>query len=70
MQTIAEFVLSNPANINAETLGTSDPTLSKQEFEARITYDNIITEADPTMVYINNNTIIAWYEKDAMVGFI
>jgi hypothetical protein len=70
MQTIAEFVLSNPANINAETLGTSDPTLAKQEFEARITYDNIITEADPTMVYINNNTIIAWYEKDAMVGFI
>jgi hypothetical protein len=70
MQTIAEFVLSNPANINAETLGTGDPTLAKQEFEARITYDNIITEADPTMVYINNNTIIAWYEKDAMVGFI
>lgn len=70
MQTIAEFVLSNPANIVAENLGTSDPTLAKQAFEARITFDNIITEADPTLVYINNNTIIAWYEKNAMVGFI
>jgi hypothetical protein len=68
--TIADFVLSNPANINAEILGTSDPALAKQAFEGRITFDDILTDADPTMIYIKNNSIIAWYEKDAMVGFI
>ena len=68
--TIADFVLSNPANINAEILGTSDPALAKQAFEGRITFDDIIVDADPTMIYIKNNLIIAWYEKDAMVGFI
>jgi hypothetical protein len=68
--TIADFVLSNPANINAEILGTSDPTLAKQAFEGRITFDSVVTDADPTMIYIKDNLIIAWYEKDAMVGFI
>ena len=68
--TIADFVLSNPVNITAETLGTSDPVLAKQAFEGRITFDDITTDADPTMIYIKNNLIIAWYEKDAMVGFI
>ena len=68
--TIADFVLSNPANITAEILGTSDPTLAKQAFEGRITFDDITTDADPTMIYIKNNLIIAWYEEDAMVGFI
>jgi hypothetical protein len=68
--TIADFVLSNPANINAETLGTSDPTLAKQAFEGRITFDTLVEDAEPTMIYVNNNTIIAWYEKNAMVGFI
>jgi hypothetical protein len=68
--TIADFVLSNPTNINAEILGTSDPALAKQAFEGRITFDDILTDADPTMIYIKNNLIIAWYEKDAMVGFI
>ena len=68
--TIADFVLSNPTNINAEILGTSDPALAKQAFEGRITFDDILTDADPTMIYIKNNSIIAWYEKDAMVGFI
>jgi len=68
--TIADFVLSNPANITAEILGTSDPALAKQAFEGRITFDDITTDADPTMIYIKNSSIIAWYEKDAMVGFI
>ena len=68
--TIADFVLSNPANINAEILGTSDPALAKQAFEGRITFDTLVEDAEPTMVYVNNNLIIAWYEKDAMVGFI
>jgi len=68
--TIADFVLSNPANITAETLGTSDPALAKQAFEGRITFDDIIADADPTMIYIKNSLIIAWYEKNAMVGFI
>ena len=68
--TIADFVLSNPANINAEILGTSDPTLAKQAFEGRITFDSVVTDADPTMIYIKDNLIIAWYEKDAMVGYI
>jgi hypothetical protein len=68
--TIADFVLSNPANINAAILGTSDPTLAKQAFEGRITFDSVVTDADPTMIYIKDNLIIAWYEKDAMVGFI
>jgi hypothetical protein len=68
--TIADFVLSNPANINAEILGTSDPTLAKQAFEGRITFDVLVEDAEPTMIYVNNNLIIAWYEKDAMVGFI
>jgi hypothetical protein len=58
--TIADFVLSNPANINAEILGTSDPTLAKQAFEGRITFDVLVEDAEPTMIYVNNNTIIAW----------
>jgi len=68
--TIADFVLSNPANINAAILGTSDTTLAKQAFEGRITFDSVVTDADPTMIYIKDNLIIAWYEKDAMVGYI
>lgn len=70
MQTIAEFVISNPANITVENLGTSDPTLARQAFESRVTYDSIESAAAPTLVYIKNNKIIAWYEQDAMVGFI
>jgi hypothetical protein len=68
--TIADFVLSNPSNINATILGTSDPTFAKQAFEGRITFDSVVTDADPTMIYIKDNLIIAWYEKDAMVGYI
>jgi hypothetical protein len=68
--TIADFVLSNPANINAAILGTSDTALAKQAFEGRITFDSVVTDADPTMIYIKDNLIIAWYEKDAMVGYI
>jgi hypothetical protein len=68
--TIADFVLSNPANINAAILGTSDNALAKQAFEGRITFDSVVTDADPTMIYIKDNLIIAWYEKDAMVGYI
>jgi hypothetical protein len=68
--TIADFVLSNPANINAEILGTSDPTLAKQAFEGRIAFDDIKTDTDPTLIYIKDNLIIAWYEKNAMLGFI
>ena len=68
--TIADFVLSNPSNINAAILGTSDLTLAKQAFEGRITFDSVVTDADPTMIYIKDNLIIAWYEKDAMVGYI
>jgi hypothetical protein len=68
--TIADFVISNPANITAENLGSSDPTLARQAFQSRVTYDSIESAATPTLVYIKNNQIIAWYEKDAMVGFI
>lgn len=68
--TIADFVISNPANITVENLGTSDPTLARQAFQSRVTYDSIESAATPTLVYIKNNQIVAWYEKDAMVGFI
>lgn len=68
--TIADFIISNPANINAEILGNPGPVLARQEFEARITYDTLIEQTDPTLVYAANNSIIAWYDKDAMVGFI
>ena len=68
--TIANFVISNPANITAEILGTSDPALALQEFQGRITYDEILTITEPTLIYKINNTAIAWYDKNAMIGHL
>ena len=57
--TIANFVLSNPSN--------SD--LSKEEFESSIDYDEVITVTSPTLVYVKNSNIIAWYEIQSNTGF-
>ena len=57
--TIANFVLSNPSN--------SD--LSKEEFESSIDYDEVITVTSPTLVYVKNSNIIAWYEIQSNIGF-
>ena len=57
--TLADYVLSNPAN--------SD--MDKTTFETDLIFDNILDDADPTLIYVNNNIAIAWYEQIAMVGF-
>jgi hypothetical protein len=57
--TIADFVLSNPANQDVD----------KTTFETGLDFDSIITDAEPTLVYVKNNIAIAWYEQNAMVGF-
>lgn len=67
--TIADFVISNPANIDAENLGSSDPTLARQAFQSRITYDGIIEDASPTLVYVKNNEAIAWFETNSLKGY-
>lgn len=67
--TIADYVLSNPGNINNEDLGTNDSTEAKAAFESGLDFDTIEDAADPTVVYIKNNLIVAWYDKNAMVGF-
>lgn len=67
--TIADYVLSNPGNINNEDLGTNDPTEAKAAFESGLDFDTIEDAADPTVVYIKNNIIVAWYDRNAMVGF-
>lgn len=67
--TIADYVLSNPGNINNEDLGTNDPALAKAAFESGLDFDTREDAADPTVVYIKNNLIVAWYDKNAMVGF-
>ena len=67
--TIADYVLSNPGNINNEDLGTNDLTEAKAAFESGLDFDTIEDAADPTVVYIKNNIIVAWYDRNAMVGF-
>lgn len=67
--TIADYVLSNPGNINNVDLGTNDPTEAKSAFESGLDFDTIETAADPTVVYIKNNLIFAWYDHTARVGF-
>lgn len=57
--TIANFVLSNPSNSE----------LSKEEFESSIDYDEVITATSPTLVYVKNSNIIAWYEIQSNTGF-
>jgi hypothetical protein len=57
--TIADYVLSNPAN--------SD--MDKTTFETDLIFDTILDDADPTLIYLSNNIAIAWYEQIAMVGF-
>lgn len=57
--TIADFVLSNPANQDVD----------KTTFETGLDFDSIIDDAEPTLVYVKNNIAIAWYERNAMVGF-
>lgn len=57
--TIADFVLSNPANQD----------VNKITFETGLDFDNIVDDAEPTLVYVKNNIAIAWYETNAMVGF-
>ena len=67
--TIADYVLSNPGNINNEDLGTNDLTEAKAAFESGLDFDTIEDAGDPTVVYIKNNIIVAWYDRNAMVGF-
>ena len=57
--TIANFVLSN----------TSNSTDSREVFEASLDFDEIISVASPTLVYIKNSNIIAWYEIQSNIGF-
>jgi hypothetical protein len=67
--TIADYVLSNPSNINNEDLGTNDPAAAKAAFEVGLDFDTTEDAADPTVVYIKNENIVAWYDRNAMVGF-
>lgn len=57
--TIANFVLSNPSN-------SQD---SREEFESSIDYDEIVTLTSPTLVYIKDSNIIAWYEIQSNIGY-
>jgi hypothetical protein len=57
--TIADFVLSNPANQDVD----------KPAFETGLDFDSIVDDADPTLVYVKNDIAIAWYETVAMLGF-
>jgi len=46
--TIADFVLSNPANQDVD----------KTTFETGLDFDSIITDAEPTLVYVKNRVIL------------
>lgn len=59
MQTIADFFLSNPSN----------NTQSKQDFESDLVYDEILTDASPTLVYRKGSNLIAWYEIESNLGY-
>jgi hypothetical protein len=43
--------------------------MDKTTFETDLIFDTILDDADPTLIYVNNNIAIAWYEQIAMVGF-
>ena len=57
--TIADFVLSNPSNKEE----------SKEDFETSLDFDDVIDAAAPTLVYIKESNIIAWYETESNIGF-
>jgi hypothetical protein len=57
--TIADFVLGNPSNSEE----------SKEVFEASLDYDEVLTISSPTLVYIKDSNIIAWYEIQSNIGF-
>lgn len=67
--TIADYVLSNPSNINNQDQAIADLTEARVQFEYELDFDTREDAADPTLVYIKNNLIVAWYDKNAMVGF-
>jgi hypothetical protein len=57
--TIASFVTENEYN-NNET---------KEEFETNLVYDEVLTDAYPTLVYVKESNLIAWYEVQVNLGY-
>jgi len=57
--TIADYVLSNPSN-TAET---------RENFESTLEYDEIIYDAEPTLIYVRSSNIVGWYEIETNIGY-
>jgi len=57
--TIASFVVDNEYN-SSET---------KEEFETNLVYDKILMDAYPTLVYVKESNLIAWYEVQVNLGY-
>ena len=63
---IDTFVNTNKANIRFAEI---DEDQSQSDFEQKITFDKINTEAFPVLIYEMNTKAVAWYDIEMFMGF-
>lgn len=72
---IDEFVNTNKYNINFTKYEDNASTIDIFErlpamFAAKFKWDNLITDAEPVLVWERNGTPVAWYDCETFVGYI
>ena len=45
-------------------------TVTQKKFEKLFAYDTVNDDAHPVLVYLQGDTMVAWYDMELAVGFI